>query len=222
VFGDSLEPNAHSIQARESPKEEIASMSPTTTNQSTAAKKAAATRRANARRRSAAAKRAAATRELNARTPIQQAQEYAERAVLVPVGAALVARDNLVESVSDVARPYRSRETAQRQFERDVKRFERRGTTARNRVEREVKKARTRVERELRQRRTRVQRTVKQNRTRVERELKRNRTQVERQVKTLRRDLEKRAGLVGARVDEAVASGQKAVADVQERVAKVA
>lgn len=197
-------------------------MSPTAPNtQSTAAKKAAATRRANARRRSAAAKKAAATRELNTRTPLQQAQEYAERALLIPVGAALVARDNLVESVTEVAKPYRHRETAQRQLERDMKRFERRGTTARNRVEREVKKTRTRVERELRQRRTRVQRVVKQNRTRLQREVKRNRTQVERQVKTLRRDLEKRAGLAGARVDEAVATGQKAAADVQERVASV-
>ncbi len=74
-------------------------MSPTTT-QSTAAKKAAATRRANARRRSAAAKQAAATRQLNERTPLQQAQDYAERAVLIPVGAALVARDALVENVT--------------------------------------------------------------------------------------------------------------------------
>jgi hypothetical protein len=196
-------------------------MSPNTT-QSTAAKKAAATRRANAQRRSAAAKRAAATRELSQRNPLQQAQDYAERAVLIPVGAALVARDNLVGAATEATKPYRNRETAQRALERDLRRFERRGTTARNRVERNLKKARTRVERELRQRRNRVQRTVKQNRTRVEREVKRNRTQVERQVKTLRRDLEKRVGLFGARADEAVASGQKAAADVQQRAAKVA
>lgn len=189
-------------------------MSPTTANQSAAAKKAAATRRANARRRSTTAKKAAATRQLNERTPLQQAQEYAERALLIPVGAALVARDNLVDSVTEAAKPFRTRETAQRQLERNIKRYERRGTTARNRVEREVKKARTRVERELRRRRTRVQR--------VQRVVKENRTQVERQVKTLRRDLEKRTGLVGTRVDEAVASGQKAVTEVQERVASVA
>jgi hypothetical protein len=195
-------------------------MSPTTnTSRSTGASKAAATRRANARRRSAAAKRAAATRELNQRTPIQQAQDYAERAVLIPVGAALVARDRVVETVTEATRPYRSRETAPRAFERDLRRFERRGTTARNRVEREIKKARTRVERELRQRRNRVQRVVRTNRTRVQREVRRNRTQVQRQVRTLRRDLEKRADVVTGRVDEAVSSGQKAVADVQERVA---
>ena len=103
-------------------------MSPTTTatTRSAAAKKAAASRRANARRRSAAAKRAAATRELNQRTPIQQAQDYAERALLIPVGAALVARDNVI----DATKPYFNRDTVQRQVERDLRRFERRGTTA--------------------------------------------------------------------------------------------
>lgn len=154
----------------------------TTTNQSAAAKKAAATRRANARRRSAAAQRAAATRQLNARTPLAQAQDYAEKALLLPGGAALTARDAVVETVAETVKPYRTRETAQRRLERDIKRFERRGSTARNRAERELKKARTRVERELRQRRS----------------------------------------LVGARVDEVGANGQKAAATEQERVASIA
>jgi hypothetical protein len=191
-------------------------MSPTTpTQRQAAAKKSAATRRANARRRSAAARRAAATRELNTRTPIQQAGDYAERAVLIPVGAALVARDRVVETVAGATRPYRSRETAPRQLERDLRRFERRGNTARNRVERELKKARTRVERELRQRRTRVQRVVRQNRTRVEREVRRNRRRVQREAKNLRSQV----GLVQSRANEAAASGQKLAADVQDRVA---
>ena len=176
-------------------------MSPTTTAQSTAAKKAAATRRANARRRSAAAKQAAATRQLNERTPLQQAQDYAERAVLIPVGAALVARDTLVENVTEAAKPFRTRETATRQIERDVKRFERRGTTARNRVEREVKKARTRVERELRQRRTRV----------------------EREIRSTRKDVGAQADLLGARVENLVQTGitrgTQVATKVQERVA---
>src|SRR4051794_25756400 len=155
MFGDTLDlPNVYSIQAEHLRRRRSTDMSPTTTNQSAAAKKAAATRRANARKRSAAAKQAAATRELNERTPLQTATEYAERAVLIPVGAALVARDTLVDNVTEVAKPYRNRETASKALERDIKRFERRGTTARNRVERELKKARTRVERELRQRRT--------------------------------------------------------------------
>lgn len=199
-------------------------MSPTAANttrrtqssRTTAAKKAAATRRANARRRSAAAKRAAATRHLNQpRNPVQQAQDLAERAVLIPVGATLVARDRVIEGVTDAVRPYRTREQAQRKVERDLRRFERRGTTARNRVERRVKRTRTRVERELRQRRNAVQRVIKRNRTRVERETRQARRDVQRQGRVASR----RAGVVQARVDEAVSVGQKAVADAQERVA---
>src|SRR5688500_9223523 len=112
-----------SIRRSPDPRGDTESMSPTTTTQRSAAgSRAAATRRANARRRSAAAKRAAATRELNQRTPVQQAQDLAERAVLIPVGAALVARDRVVETVTETAKPFRSIETAQRQVERDLKR----------------------------------------------------------------------------------------------------
>src|SRR5205823_813480 len=141
----------------------------------------------------------------------EQVQGYATRAVLVPVGAALEARDRVVE----LARGYRTPELAQRRIERDLKRFERRGTTARNRVERELKRTRTRVERELRQRRNRVQRVVRRNRTRVEREVRRNRHRGEREARNLRSQV----GVVGSRVDEAVAGGQKAAADGFERVA---
>ena len=191
-------------------------------NRSTAAKRAAATRRANAQRRSAAAKRAAATRhinEANVKSPVQQVQDIAERAVLVPVGAALVARDQVVETVANAAKPYRNRESAQRQLERELKRFEHRGSTARNRAERQIKRTRTRVERELRQRRGSVQRVLKRNRTRVERDTRSLRRDVERQGRVAQRTVSQQAGLVDSRVDEAVAAGQKAVATVQERVA---
>jgi prefoldin subunit 5 len=82
--------------------------------------------------------------------------DYAERAVLIPVGAALIARDRVVETVSDTVATYSSTSKAQAQ----LRRFERRGVTARNRLEREVRKARVRVERELRQRRRTVESTV--------------------------------------------------------------
>jgi hypothetical protein len=82
--------------------------------------------------------------------------DYAERAVLIPVGAALIARDRVVETVSDTVSTYSSSAKAQAQ----MRRFERRGVTARNRLEREVRKARVRVERELRQRRRVVESTV--------------------------------------------------------------
>jgi hypothetical protein len=82
--------------------------------------------------------------------------DYAERAVLIPVGAALTARDRVLSSVGDTLSTYSSSARTQAQ----LRRFERRGATARNRLEREVRKARVRVERELRQRRRRIEKTV--------------------------------------------------------------
>jgi hypothetical protein len=79
--------------------------------------------------------------------------DYAERAVLIPVGAALIARDKVVSSVSDTISSYSSSSKAQAQ----LRRFERRGETARKRLEREVRKARVRVERDLRQRRKAIE-----------------------------------------------------------------
>jgi hypothetical protein len=82
--------------------------------------------------------------------------DYAERAVLIPVGAALIVRDRVLSSVNDTISIYSSTSKAQAQ----LRRFERRGATARNRLEREVRKARVRVERELRQRRREIEKTV--------------------------------------------------------------
>jgi len=82
--------------------------------------------------------------------------DYAERAVLIPVGAALIARDRVVTSVSDTISTYSSTTKTQQQ----LRRFERRGATARNRLEREVRKARVRVERDLRQRRRIIENRV--------------------------------------------------------------
>jgi hypothetical protein len=81
---------------------------------------------------------------------------YAERAVLIPVGAALIARERMVASVNDTISSYSSSAKARAQ----LRRFERRGSTARNRLEREVRKTRVRFERELRQRRREIERTV--------------------------------------------------------------
>jgi hypothetical protein len=82
--------------------------------------------------------------------------DYAERALLIPVGAALVARDKVVSTVSDTISTYSSSSKTQAQ----LRRFERRGATARNRLEREVRKARVRFERELRQRRRVIEKSV--------------------------------------------------------------
>jgi hypothetical protein len=82
--------------------------------------------------------------------------DYAERAVLIPVGAALLARDRVVSTVSDTFSTFSSSTKAQAQ----LRRFERRGLTARNRLEREVRKARVRAERQLRTRRRIVENRV--------------------------------------------------------------
>jgi hypothetical protein len=94
--------------------------------------------------------------EIAARNTVDVFGDYTERAVLIPVGAALIARDRVVSTVSDTISTYGSTTKAQAQ----LRRFERRGTTARNRLEREVRKARVRVERELRQRRRDLEQTV--------------------------------------------------------------
>src|SRR3954466_15461466 len=119
------------------------------TDRSTAAKKAAATRARNqateARKRSTAAKKAAETRRELQRTPVKRYVDFAGRAVTIPVGAALVARDNVVEiagkygSIDKVERELRAR---QRRLESDLQRFERRGATARNSFEAEIAKRR--------------------------------------------------------------------------------
>ncbi len=87
----------------------------------------------------------------------------AERAVLVPVGASLMARDDLVSTVRGLAGKYRTRAGV----ERELKRYERRGATARNRFERQVRKTRTRFERDLRQRRGRVEKLVSEAQGRI-------------------------------------------------------
>jgi hypothetical protein len=101
-------------------------------------------RTAKPRKPAASAKRASAANG-TAATP----RPYAERAVLIPVGAALIARDRVVSGVNDTITSYSSPSRAQAQ----LRKFERRGNTARKRLEREVRKARTSVERELRKRR---------------------------------------------------------------------
>ena len=115
-----------------------------------------ATRRKPAARAAAPARassaRAKATTSKHAAPPTGRPAaigEYAERAVLIPVGAALIARDRVVSGVSDTVSSYSSTSKTKAQ----LRRFERRGATARNRLEREVRKVRVRVERELRQRR---------------------------------------------------------------------
>jgi hypothetical protein len=159
----------------------------------TSSSKPGARKPAATRKTATARKPSASTTSTQPKTSVGQVQELAERAVLVPVGAGLLARDNLVSSVKGIATKYRTRAN----LDREIKRYERRGATARNRFERQVRRTRTKFERELRQRRSRVERTVRQNRRRFERE-----------VRSVRKDFEKQSGLLTSRVEKLVSSGQ--------------
>ena len=161
----------------------------TETQRKATAQKAAATRRRNAAKRSQSARKAAETRAQAEFNTLQVVQAQAERAVLIPVGAALVARDAVVEVVT----PYTAgRESAERELNKlgksvstSLRKYERRGNTARNRALREVKRTRTRFERQLRQRRNSATRTVKQNSRGLEKQVRTARREVQGQAEGL-------------------------------------
>ena len=83
------------------------------------------------------------------------------------VGATLEARDRVLDLASELADRFGTRPSAEREVRKDIRRFERRGTTARKQLERDVKKARTRVERLVRTRRREAERLVRTNGNRV-------------------------------------------------------
>jgi len=162
------------------------------TRQSTARKRAQATRATNR----AQARTRQATRK--PRTRVEQAQQLAERALLVQVGAALEARDRVVNTVTGVVDTYTKRSAAERQ----IRKFERRGKTAR-----------TQIERELRQRRRNIERVLNRNERRIERDL----SEIRRDGNGLRRNLEANLDLVAAQVENAVQSGITAGAKLVAR-----
>jgi hypothetical protein len=211
---------------------------PGQTTRETAAVKAAATRKTNATKRSTAAKKAAGTRAANRgaaartttarkakatatrgrtnaaktaadakneiQTPLARATDLAEKVVLVPVGAALIARDEVVATFEDLRTSYGTRTKARQ----ELRRFERRGSSAVKGIERDAKKTRTRVERELRQRRARL-----------EKELKR----VDQELKGVTDPVRKNVELVGARIENVYETSRtaatKTATSVQERIA---
>lgn len=175
-----------------------------TTTRSPRSTGAASTSRGSTRRTASAGRTATRTASRRAgtsarptstqpKTRVEAAQTLAERAVLVPVGASLLARDNLVSTVKGLATKYGTRAS----MEREIQRYERRGASARNHLERQVRRTRTTFERELRQRRTRVERTMRQNRRRVEREFR-----------AVRGDFAKQSGNLGSRMEQLVSDAQ--------------
>jgi hypothetical protein len=100
-----------------------------------------------------------------------QARAVAESAVDLPVGAVLVVSERL----SELVEPFTGRIAAEKQLKsyrtqlrRQVKRTERRGSTARRRATTEARKTRNRFEREARKRQRTVETTLKRNRNDLE------------------------------------------------------
>src|SRR5689334_13998031 len=88
----------------------------TTTRKSTTGTARKSTGRTTRRSTAGSTRRtASATTQTAPRTPVEQAQQIAERAVLVPVGASLLARDNLVSTVKGLATKYRTRAGLERE-----------------------------------------------------------------------------------------------------------
>jgi hypothetical protein len=134
-------------------------------------------------------------------TAVSYVRQTAERAVDVPVGAALAVAENVSESV----RPWteqtgREKELKQlrTQVTRELNKLERRGGQARRKATTRARTTRNRIERDLKQRRNRVERTVKQNRTKAERELKTRRTKAEKAVKDVQSAVQERVGTTSA------------------------
>ncbi len=175
----------------------------TRTRKTTAAKRTTSARRTAAKPAAKSATAKVSSASNGQRTPA----EFVERAVLIPVGAALIARDRVVSSVNDVVTTYTTPSKAQSQ----LKKFERRGTTARKGLEREVRKTRTRVERQLRQRRRGLEQTV----TRLDR----HRGSA---VKDLSAQVEQASAQFENVVQTRIKSGSELASKLQERVLSLA
>jgi hypothetical protein len=79
---------------------------------------------------------------------VKRVQSAAEKAVLVQVGAVLIARDHFVEAVSGIAGT-------------DFKAAERRGATARKRVETQIRSRRANLAKQAKSNRKRVEHDIK-------------------------------------------------------------
>lgn len=95
--------------------------------QGTAARKTTARKtQATASRTQTAAAKQAAEAKTKARSRIERAGDIAETAVLVPVGAALITRDRVNAAIEELRMTYSTR----KKTENELRRFERRGTSA--------------------------------------------------------------------------------------------
>jgi hypothetical protein len=84
-----------------------------------------------------------------AKTVAEQVSVLAEKAVIVPIGASLIVRDDLTSALRKLQKKY----TTSAGLEKELTRYEKRGARARNRFEKQVRTQRTKFERELKARR---------------------------------------------------------------------
>jgi hypothetical protein len=153
----------------------------------------------------------------------ERAIDAAERLVKVQVGAVLEVRDSLRATVEGLQSEYGTSDAAEKQ----IKRFERRGTKATKAAERRVKKTRTRVERELRTRRRTAEKRVTAERKRLEREARNAAERVDAVREAVRQiDLANGAEFVqtqfGQAVQTGVEVGTQAYRRASERIGTVA
>jgi hypothetical protein len=151
----------------------------------------------------AAASERASAEKKQAESIVTQVTGVAESAVLVPVGVALEVRDR----VAGVIQPWTTRPSAERELNRvrrDVRRYERRGTVARNRVVRELRKRRNSATRVVRRRRNEAARFLRLRRNGAERSLKQNGRHAQARADRLRSDLQQQTKQARDRVQQFV------------------
>jgi prefoldin subunit 5 len=77
------------------------------------------------------------------KTVAEQVSELAEKAVIVPIGASLVVRDDLNSALRKLSKKYGTSAG----LEKELTRYEKRGARARKGFEKQVRAQRTRIER---------------------------------------------------------------------------
>jgi hypothetical protein len=177
-------------------------------------KKKATTARKTAAGRKTTAKKAAPKAAPAPLTRVERAREAAERLVVVPVGAALEARDTVVATAEDLQTRFGTTEAAEKQLEKQLKKYEKRGEKARKNVERRVKKTRKQVERELKARRRDAEKLVEQTTKDANARLEAVRESIS-QI-----DLGTSVEFLQAQAENVVKTGQEAGAEAVRRVSE--
>jgi Skp family chaperone for outer membrane proteins len=147
----------------------------------------------------------------------------------VYVGATVEARNRVVGVAGEVADRFGSPANVQRtvkrqraEIEKDVRRFERKGTTTRNQLERDVRKARTRLERELRTRRRNAEQLIRRNARPFEREAKAAERQAARRRNVVTEGIATVSNRVEGVVQVGVATGERFASLAKDRVTSIA